>query len=75
MSLPSTKAERDANLDELKKAFQEYADREEQRLDKETQFLQSILQARGASSVGALNLRDAVTLLQDEVAAFLQVEE
>ncbi len=68
---PPTKAERDANLDALKEAVDEWAESERTRLENETFFMRSVLQGRGASNLGTKNLALASTLLQVEINEFL----
>ena len=68
---PPTKAERDANLDKLKIAVDEWAESEKVRLENETFFMRSVLQGRGASDLGTKNLATASRLLQTEINEFL----
>jgi hypothetical protein len=44
-----TKAERDAQLDQLKLTFEEWVDRRIERHQKEAEFLRRILEERGAT--------------------------
>lgn len=67
-----TKAQRDANLDQLQAAANQYLQTEIARLDSETQFLRSVLQRRGATQVAALNLNGASSLVQQEIEAYLR---
>lgn len=71
MALPPSRQARDQNLDTLEQAANDWFDQEEQRLDLESKFLKSVLQARGANESAALNLAGASTVVQDEIAAFL----
>lgn len=75
MTLPSTVEERNANLDSLKAAAAEFFKEEERRINRETQFLRSVLEGRGASATTALNLTEAADLLDNAVAEFLQVDQ
>lgn len=68
---PPTKAERDANLDQLKKAVDDWFEDEKKRLDNETKFMRSVLQGRGASDAGTRNLAAVSALLQVEVDEFV----
>lgn len=68
-----TKKERDANLDNLKSAAIEWGDKEIARIEKETKFLRSILQGRGAEDAAALNLLGANDKLGDEIDNFFLV--
>jgi len=68
---PPTKDERDANLEALKKAVDEWAEVEIRRLENETTFLRAVLQGRGASDLGTKNLALASRLLQTEINQFL----
>ncbi len=75
MTLPATVEDRNANLDALKAAADEFFKEEERRINRETQFLRSVLQGRGMSSTAALNLAEAAELLDNAVAEFLQVDQ
>lgn len=75
MTLPSTVDERNANLDALKAAADAFFSEEEKRINRETQFLRSVLQGRGQSSVGARNLAQAAELLDNAVSEFLVVSQ
>lgn len=66
-----TKAERDANLDKLQKAVDDWFESEQKRLDHETQFMRKVLQGRGASDTGTKNLAAVSALLQVEVDQFV----
>ena len=68
---PPTVDERDANLDALKKAADEWFEVEKKRLENETKFMRSVLQGRGASDAGTLNLATESALLQSEVDDFI----
>jgi len=68
---PPTKAQRDANLNALKTAVDEWAETETARLENETFFMRAVLQGRGASDLGTKNLALASALLQTEINEFL----
>jgi hypothetical protein len=66
------RADRDARLDALKKATDEWADKEIKRLEDEAKFLKSILKGRtGAGRLANQNVADASKLTVDEIAQFL----
>ena len=69
-NLPS-KEERDANLDALKEAMDEWFEAEKRRLENETKFMRSVLQGRGASDAGTRNLATQSALLQIEIDQFI----
>jgi len=70
--MADTKAERDARLDKLKKATDEWADKEIKRLEDEAKFLKSILQGRtGAGRLTNQNVSDASKLVVDKISQFL----
>jgi hypothetical protein len=66
-----TKDARDANLDALKKAVDEWAKTETARLENEVKFLRSVLLGRGASEAGTKNLEEVSKLLQAEIDEFI----
>jgi hypothetical protein len=67
------KTERDARLDELKKATTEWAEKEEKRLKDEAIFLKSILKGRtGAGRLANQNVADSSKLVVDEISKFLE---
>lgn len=68
---PPTKAERDANLDALKEAVDEWAESEKARLENETFFMRAVLQERGATDLGSKNLAAVSAVLQAEINEFL----
>jgi hypothetical protein len=69
---PPTRADRDANLDALQAAVDEWAESEITRLDNETQFLRAVLQGRtGSKELAQKNLASAGALLQAEIDAFI----
>ena len=68
---PPDKASRDANLDALKEAVDEWATVALTRLDNEAKFIRSVLDGRGANTAGTKNLEEASALLQADIDAFL----
>ena len=62
---------RNANLDALKKAVDQWAETETTRLDNEVTFLRAVLEGRKASDVGTKNLATTSSLLQSEINEFL----
>ena len=68
---PPTTAQRDANLDALQKALDEWATTESARLENEVKFMRAILQGRGASSAGSKNLAATSVLLQTAINDFV----
>lgn len=68
---PPTEAERNANLDALQSAIDEWAESEKNRLENEVKFMRSVLQGRGASDTGTKNLATTSDLLVAEVNEFL----
>lgn len=68
---PPTKAERDANLEELRTAVNEWAESEKTRLENETFFMRAVLQGRGATNLGSKNLAAVSAVLQAEINEFL----
>jgi hypothetical protein len=69
---PPTKESRDANLDNLSAAVEQWYQTEKVRIESEVRFLKQVKQGRGASSLARLNLETASQLLQSEVNDFLQ---
>jgi hypothetical protein len=68
---PPTQVQRDANLDALQVALNQWATSETLRLDNEVKFMRSVLQGRGAVNVGTTNLASTSTLLQTAINDFL----
>jgi hypothetical protein len=67
------KAERDARLDALKAATDEWADKEIKRLEDEAIFLKSILEGRtGAGRLVSQNVADSSKLVVDKISQFLE---
>jgi hypothetical protein len=70
-STPPTKDERNANLDELESATNDWADQEKTRLEEEVKFLRAVLEGRGASDAATTNLATVSELVQLEIDEFL----
>ena len=68
---PPTETDRNAHLDALKTAVDEWAETEKTRLDNEVMFLKAVLKGRKASNTGTKNLATSSTLLQSEINDFL----
>jgi len=69
--LPPDKESRDANLNALLAATQEWGQKEKTRLDNETLFLRSVLTGRGATAAGDANLEAAVSALEGEIDQYI----
>jgi hypothetical protein len=68
----STTTARDARLDALKTAVEDWAEKEITRLEDEAEFLKSILKGRtGAGRLTDQNVSDASTLVVDSISQFL----
>jgi len=73
VSQDSRQAERVARLDALKRATDEWADKETKRLEDEATFLKSILKGRtGAGRLTNQNVADSSKLVVDEISQFLE---
>jgi len=73
VSQADRKTERDARLDALKKATDEWADKEIKRLEDEATFLKSVLKGRtGAGRLANQNVADSSKLVVDEISQFLE---
>jgi hypothetical protein len=70
-TLPPDKTSRDANLNALLAAVQEWGQKEKTRLDNETLFLRSVLTGRGATAAGDANLEQAVSALKEEIDQYV----
>lgn len=70
-SPPQSIDDRDANLDALKEAADEWFDKEKTRLENETKFLRAVLEGRGMTDVLNKNLNLAADLVAAEVNAFI----
>lgn len=69
---PPTKDDRDANLDELEKAVDEWGKKEQDRLENEVKFLRAVLMGRtGSEKAGTDSLDKASALLQAEINDFI----
>ncbi len=73
MPTPS-REQRDKNLEELKKAFDEMSEKESTRLKNENGFLRSWLQARNANDAAVSNLLAGSTLVQVAADEFLKTK-
>lgn len=69
----ATIIERNARLDSLKAAVDDWADRELKRIENEGRFIDAVLAGRGARRAGTANLSQLSVLVEDEVKAFLRV--
>lgn len=63
---------RDARLDKLASAVEEWATKEEIRIENETKFLRSVLVGRGADNAAVLNLTEGAAELTAEIDRYLQ---
>lgn len=70
-TLPPDKTSRDANLNALVAAVQQWGQKEKTRLDNETLFLRSVLTGRGATAAGDANLAAAVSALENEIDQYI----
>lgn len=68
---PPTRAQRDANLDALEKAVNEWAESEKTRLENEVKFMRAVLQGRGVSEAGSANLALGALEVAGEINDFL----
>jgi len=73
MPIPPSKEARDANLDKLQQAVNEWAQKEVTRLENETQFLRAVLAGRGAQGAASGNLATSSSLVFAEVDEFLSI--
>jgi cell division septum initiation protein DivIVA len=63
---------RDELLDKLKEAVDEWADKEEERIEAEVKFLKSVLRGRtGSERLSRSNTTEASVLLSTDLDAFL----
>jgi len=70
--LPPTKDARDANLDALQSAADEWGKKEKERLENEVKFMRAVLKGRtGSEKAGTQNLDALSKLLQSEIDAFI----
>jgi hypothetical protein len=71
----ATQEERNARLDKLKTAVNDWADKEEERLTKEATLLKKILRGReGSERLNNASVESASDLLVDELDQFLTGE-
>jgi hypothetical protein len=66
-----TKDERNANLDALKKALDEWSKKEKARLENEIKYMRAVLKGHGSTSTGTQNLAKTASLLQVEIDQFI----
>ena len=67
-----TKAERDANLDALQSAVEEWAAKEKTRIEEEIAFLRKVLKGRtGAEEANSTNLAASLELVTAEIDSFI----
>ena len=66
-----TTAARDANLDLLQEAVDQWVEAETTRLENEVTFLRQVRQGRGAESAGSANLAAASDLLQVSIDDYI----
>lgn len=66
-----TRQERDANLDSLQIAVDQWSKWEMDRLENEVKFMRSVLQGRAATEAGTKNLAAAAELVQVEINEFI----
>lgn len=70
---PPTKDERDANLDALQTAVNEWGEKERSRLENEVKFMRAVLLGRtGSEEAGTKALDSASALLQAEIDDFIE---
>lgn len=64
--------ERDAKLDRLKEAFDDWYDREKSRLEDEATYLKSVLRGRtGSERLAQENTTEAEVLVTNDIESFL----
>ncbi len=67
-----TKAERDANLDALQSAVEEWTTKEKTRIEEEIAFLRKVLKGRtGAEKANSTNLAASLELVTAEIDSFI----
>jgi len=64
---------RNANLDALKAAVDDWANSEKERLENENQFLRAVLKGRNATNTGTKNLVTTASLVQESIGEFIGV--
>jgi hypothetical protein len=68
---PPTRKERDANLDALQSAVNEWAEKAQTRLENEVQFLRAVQEGRGAKDAATQNLAATLNLVTAEIDSFI----
>lgn len=69
----STKAERDARLDALKTAVDEWGKKEKKRYEDEAKFLQSVIDGHtGAGKTASANAQKSAAYCVDQISQFLE---
>lgn len=68
---PPTKDQRDANLDSLKTAVDEWGKKVQDRLENEVKFMRAVIDQRGSKAAGTKTLDEASALLQAEINDFI----
>jgi hypothetical protein len=69
--VPPTQEERNANLDALQLALNQWAQTEQTRLENEVRFMRSVLTGRGVQEAGTQNLAMANRFMQLELIQFI----
>lgn len=67
-------ANRDANLQKLKKAVGDWIGKEMKRLDDEVAFMREVLKGRGATEAATKNLNEATAVAVSDIDAFITGE-
>lgn len=65
-------AARDARLDALKTAVDDFAKSETKRIENETKFLRTVLAGRGSDAVAVTNLLAGAEPLELEIARYIE---
>lgn len=72
MTAQADKERRDALLDELKQAVDDWAEAEEEKVTKEIDFMKSVLRGRtGSERLSRSNTEEARILVIDDIDSFL----
>lgn len=70
--MSTQKNRRDALLDELLEAFEQWHDKETERVDREVRYLKSVLRGRtGSDRLGSSSTEEAAQIVQNDIDAFL----
>lgn len=69
--VPPTKEDRDANLETLRTAVNEYVEQESIRLDNESKFMRAVLDGRAVQKTATVNLREGARLVSSEIEEYL----